>query len=128
MVEVKKRKTGGVPNLTCFDIYITRGDSAYLDFDLVDATGEPITLDAGDEIRCEVRESGNGGKLFFEGLIENNSCWHIRPEDTEDATKSKYVYDIQIEYANGDVITFVPLSDFVLLEESTLIEDGGEGA
>lgn len=108
-------------------ISLTRGDSAYINFTLTNDDGEPITLTGGDHIRCQVRTEPVVGQLLFEGLVNystanNTITWHIRPQDTATAEIGTYYWDAQIEYANGDVYTFVDVSEFTLLPEVTLNE------
>ena len=121
MIVVKKRKVRD-PNLECWDIYLTRGDSGYIDFDLVDEAGNPIVVDENATVRCHVRKAPNGGDLLFDGQIEivdNKATWHIVPENTKTAELDDYFWDAQIEYPNGDVFTFIPSSYFKLMPEVT---------
>lgn len=121
MIVVKKRKVRD-PNLECWDIYLTRGDSGYIDFDLVDEAGKPIDIGENATVRCHVRKAPNGGDLLFEGQIEivdNKATWHIVPENTKAAELDNYFWDAQIEYSNGDVFTFIPSSYFKLMPEVT---------
>jgi len=69
------------------NISITRGDSAYIQFNLKDASGNRVVLTNMDVVRCQVRDDKIDGELVFEGTIEreyvnNTITWHIRPEDT----------------------------------------------
>lgn len=111
------------------NISITRGDSAYIDFFVPSILGEPAEISANDTIRCQVRKSPVTGstvpELVFDGHIsynaeKNSIIWHIRPADTSNLQAGTYVWDAQIEYANGDVYTFVNVSDFTVLPEVTL--------
>ena len=131
MIEVKKRKTSSIPVMTCFDVYVTRGDSAYLDIDLKDGSGQPLILGDEDVVRCQVRNVPNTGKLLFEGhLVKNEGSsytWQIRPEDTKDAPADNYVWDAEVEYYTGEIFTFIPAqSKFVILPEVTYDEENDE--
>lgn len=121
MIVVKTRKSKD-PTLTCWDIYLTRGDSGYIDFDLVDEAGNPIDIGENAIVRCHVRKAPNGGDLLFEGQIEvvdNKATWHIVPDNTKNAELDEYFWDAQLECSNGDVFTFVPVSSFKLMPEVT---------
>lgn len=116
-------------NIDKTNISITRGDSAYLEFFVPSVLGEPATITANDRIRCQVRKAPITGstvpELVFDGDIsyqaeKNSIVWHIRPSDTGSLDTGTYYWDAQIEYANGDVTTFVGVSDFVVLPEVTL--------
>ena len=107
------------------NIAITRGDSAYIQFNITDMSGNPITLTENDIVRSQVRKKPNDGDLIIDGDIirnnlENTIIWHIRPEDTKDCEVGNYYWDAQVEYPNGDIFTFVPVSKFRLLSEVTL--------
>lgn len=67
------------------DIYLTRSDTAYISFNLINDVGDPVELSAGDVVRAQVRDKEIGGSLIFEGevgLEGDELIWHIRPEDT----------------------------------------------
>ena len=129
MLYVKKRKeVRGDVVITCYDVYITRGDSGYLDITMTDKDGNPIELTSEDSVRCQVRDSDQDtAQLIFEGKIEVNSegvhMLHVYPEDTADVELGNYVYDIEVDTAGGDVFTIIPLSYFILLPESTRKEE-----
>ena len=108
------------------EISITRGDSAYIEFSIKDSSGQAITLVANDRVRCQVRDAEVDGNLLFEGLIQyqdNHVIWKIRPADTADEKVGTYYWDAQVEFANGDIFTFVDVSKFIILPEITVLED-----
>ena len=110
-------------NIKCKDIYITRGDSAYLAIKVTDKSGNSLNLTENDTINCQVRVDEEAEQVLFTAQLihreDGSVIWWIRPENTRSLEVAEYVYDIQIELANGDVFTFVPLSKFILLPEST---------
>lgn len=127
MIDIRKRKSH-VPNLVFWDIFITRGDSGYIDFDLTNEDGSPIDLENA-VVRCQVREAPNDGVLLFDGIVEidgTKATWHIVPENTKTAPHDDYYWDVQVEYANGDVFTFVPYSYFKIMPEVTKRAEGGD--
>ena len=109
--------------IKCSDIYITRGDSAYLLLEPTDKSGNKITVTSTDMMNCQVRVDEDSSDILFSADIlireDGSVIWWIRPENTRQLDVKDYVYDIQIELPNGDVFTFIPLSKFILLPEST---------
>lgn len=104
-------------------IELTRGDTAYLDFEIIDDNGNEFLLGENDIVKCQVRENvADDSPLLFEGVMEyadGKASMHIRPEDTEGKEVKTYVYDVEVEMENGDVFTFIPVSNFTLTDEST---------
>lgn len=105
------------------NISITRGDTGYFSFTLKDKAGEEISLSDVSEVRCQVRKCVDG-ELLFEGAItldyeSNTAIWHIQPSDTNDLTPARYYYDAQVTFPNGDIYTFIKLSDFEVLPDIT---------
>lgn len=107
---------------TYWDIELTKGDSAYITVTLTDLQEQGITLREDDVVRCQVR--AEQGTLIIDGEAEKTEdgglVWRIAPEDTKGIDPGEYVWDMQLELPDSDdVFTFVPLSNFELLEEST---------
>lgn len=104
-----------------YDIQLTRGDSAYITLGITDNSGAPIEITGNDVIRCQVREAPNGGTVIFSGVIERDDeiVWHIRPVDTAAVAAKDYYWDAEIEFSNGDIFSFVPVSKFTVLPEVT---------
>lgn len=104
------------------EISLTRGDSAYITFNITDGAGQVITIGENDLIRCQVRAKPNGGELLFEGTIEideDGIVWHILPENTRELDVGDYYWDAQLELENGDVFSFIPVSLFQVIDEVT---------
>lgn len=112
------------------NISLTRGDSAYITLSVTDGSGTPIELNENDTIRVQVREEPNGGTLIFEGNLifdDDGITWYIRPEDTEAREVKVYYWDAQVEFSNGDIFTFIPVSKFTILSEVTEEVDENDG-
>ena len=105
------------------NITITRGDSAYITIKITDSNGNPYTPGPEDKIRAQVRQDVSSTKVLFESSIPQDTLiWHIKPEDTAQAQMGKaYVYDMEIETAEGDGFTFIPLSNFTINKEVTRV-------
>ena len=103
------------------NIALTRGDSAYITLYV-----EGIEPTESDVVRCQVRKTPNGGELLISAVAtrtEDGYEWYIRPEDTAELTPGTYVWDAQIEIVeSGDIFTFVPVSDFVVMDEVTEVD------
>lgn len=109
------------------NIYLTRGDSAYIPFTLTYANGQKYNFDENDKVRIQVRYKPNNGELAFEGDVyireDGSIMWHIHPDDTKRLSVDRdYYYDAQIEVSNGDVFTFVKSSLLRLMDEVTYDE------
>ena len=115
-------------------ILLTRCDSAYIEFQLVDESNQPWQFDANTNIHMQVREIENDDmetSLLFEGNAETETdeqnikhyYWHIVPANTQRSKPdASYVWDAQIEFANGDTYTFIESSKFKIKPEVTLRE------
>ena len=51
------------------NIYLTRGDSAYITLSVTDGFKNPLELSPSDIIRLQVRDKPNIGNLLFQGEI-----------------------------------------------------------
>ena len=72
--------------------------------DTVTMTVKKTVLDAAPRVQL----TSPGGEVL-----------HIKPEDTKEMAFGKYVYDIQITMADGDVYTIIPPATFDLQKEVT---------
>lgn len=106
-----------------FDIWLTKGDSAYISLTPKDKAGVPLELTENDRVRCQVRKDDDGGELVIEGNIirdGNKFTWYLRPDDTKSLEVGTYYWDAQVEIAEPhDVFTFTPVSEFNVMKEVT---------
>ena len=94
------------------NMIMTKGDSESLTVKAQDIYGNPVLLGPGDIVYFTVKiDPAKIGKSFqkivtefFDGLAEI----HIRPEDTKNLKPGPYYYDIQVNFANGEVKTIIP--------------------
>lgn len=103
-----------------FNITMTRGDTFARTLVLT-KNGEPYVPQEGDVIRfamAKVYKGKTGYELLIEKTIDNSTLlWKLDPEDTADLDYGKYVYDLQMTYADGTVETFANKKQFALTEE-----------
>ena len=88
-----------------------RGDSETLTVLARDkATKAPTALVAGDTVRMTVRRS-EGARISLQkvvtAFVDGKALIQILPADTSGLTPGRYVYDIEVTFASGEVKTSV---------------------
>lgn len=99
-------------------IEMTRGDSVYIDLSLTYSDGTEYVPTDGDSIRFAMKRdyTSIAPKLTINIPIDTLEL-HIRPEDTKNLNFGKYVYDIELTNAYGDVDTFIAEATIELCKE-----------
>lgn len=103
------------------ELQLTRGDTLHLPIAVEMDGGPEEGLGPDDSATMTVRASAaEGSEILLQKQAQEGTI-HIAPEDTSGlafGSIKRYVYDIEIRFANGDVYTIGP-SRFVLLPEVT---------
>ena len=99
-------------------IYLTKGDTFKATISIKDANGDEYVPEAEDVIRFAMKTNYSDNWVLIEKVIPHDTMLlQLNPEDTKDLDVRKYVYDVQITFANGDVDTFIDRAVLVLTEE-----------
>lgn len=106
------------------DIYLRHGDSFYVALSILTPEGETYLPGEGDVLHTQCR-SEDQSQLLWDCVIPGDTLqFRIAPEYSRDKDcKTKWFYDVQIEFANGDIQTVIPKSRVVLLPEITLKDE-----
>ena len=100
-------------------IALTRGDSCYVQLQILDPDEQPHQLQENEVVSCFFRTEPNIGQLLFRGTIMRNVneeiqdkngivLLYIKPEDTRLQQVRKYFWDAQVSYTDSDdVFTFM---------------------
>lgn len=107
-------------------IKLTRGDTFRVRVE-IKAKGEPYTPQEGDSVRFAVKKDEFTGRQYKE-LIDvdplilkdipiDTLILQLDPEDTKDLPFGKYLYDVELTKADGDVDTFIKEQEFILTTE-----------
>lgn len=100
-------------------IALTRGDSCYVQLQILDPDEQVHQLQENEVVSCFFRTAPNTGQLLFRGTIMRNVneeiqdkngivLLYIKPEDTRLQAVRKYYWDAQISYTDSDdVFTFM---------------------
>lgn len=98
-------------------ITLTKGDSFYCHIELTKG-GEPYAPEQADVVRFGLKKSFTDSEALVSKVIPNDTLiLYLSPEDTKTLAIGKYVYDLEVTYANGDVDTPVNQADFNLVPE-----------
>lgn len=82
---------------------------------------EPYTILPTDTLEFSVKKNVKDSEPLIHKLVYGDNPFHILPADTKDLSFGRYVYDIQLTTADGDVYTVTALEPptFELLKEVT---------
>ena len=99
-------------------ITLTKGDTLKVAVEIIDATGQPYLPQPGDVVRFAMKQDYSDSAPLVEKTIPNDTqLLTLASDDTHSLEAGRYVYDIQITYANGDVDTFIDRGTITLTEE-----------
>lgn len=101
-------------------IELTRGDTARLSVSIQnDLTGEDYTVSSTDTLRFTIKKTVNDPTPYVTKEVKGSTQFDIRPSDTRDLPYGKYVYDVELTTASGDVYTVIVPTAFKILKEVT---------
>lgn len=100
-------------------IELTRGDTARLSVDVTDDDGELYEVQSHDTLTLSIKKKVKDSEALVSKTIIGSTTFHIEPKDTSGLPFGKYVYDVQITTAEGDVYTVITPSEFKIAEEVT---------
>lgn len=95
------------------DIKIIRGDTSRFEVDIFNQNNEPYELQEGDKLVFTVKKNVSTKCIALQKQI-TGATFTITHDDTKNMAYGKYVYDVQLTQANGDVTTVIPPSLFYL--------------
>ena len=99
------------------EIELTRGDTAIIDFKLLDIDGNLVDLsDFEGELVFTVKSGVYTNKKSISKEIVDGVLY-LEPGDTEDLSYGKYVYDVQLKLPNGHTGTVIPPHTLKILSE-----------
>ena len=91
------------------DIYLTRGDSLYCTVHLVDDDGNEYVPEEGARLRFAVKKDySDNVKLIEKEIPTDTMVLYLTPADTKELPFGRYVFDVEITLADGDVFTVIP--------------------
>lgn len=96
------------------NIRLTRGDSLYVQISLM-KDGETYTPEEGDVIRFAMKKHYLDSEALVTKTVPTDTMiLHLEPSDTKELDFGKYVYDLEITFADGDVDTFINEAEFTI--------------
>lgn len=99
-------------------ITMTRGDTFKAYINITDEQGNPYQPSIDDRVRFAAKQSYRDTEpVILKEIPITTLLLQLDPEDTKHLSFGNYVYDIQLTKKNGDVDTFITMSQLVLTEE-----------
>ena len=102
-------------------IELTRGDTARLSVDTTyidsDEKEYPYLMAEGDTLVFSIKKNVKDFKSCVEKKAINGNEFHLKPEDTAKLAFGKYVYDVELQTADGERYTIIEKTTFKICEE-----------
>lgn len=99
------------------DISIIRGDSATINLTIKDkVANQEYILNQDDKVRFSVKKDISDDEIVIQKEFSNNQIF-LTHDDTKDLSFGEYVYDIELEFQDGQRDTIIPPSKFIILAE-----------
>jgi hypothetical protein len=103
------------------EIYITKGDTGRFNVAIKYKNGAIYRPQKGEVLTFTVKKSITDAVPVIQKKITNytegeTTQFVILPADTEGLKVGKYIYDIEMQLANGDINTIITPHDFNILE------------
>ena len=100
------------------NITLTKGDTFKATIVMRKKNGLPYSPEDGDVVKFKMKKDYSDANLLIEKTIPNSSLLlHLEPADTGSLDVGKYVFDIELTYAGGDVDTFIDRGTLELTQE-----------
>ena len=99
-------------------ITLTRGDSFYANVSIKNPDKSTYIPQEGDSVRFALKKRYTDPEpLIVKNIPTDSLLLVLVPDDTKELPFGKYVYDIELTKANGDVDTFIYEETFEIAKE-----------
>ena len=88
------------------NISLTRGDTAIIELDIT-INNQPYIFSDADKIIFSVKQSYDDADYILQRQLTSKYIT-LNHEDTKSLEAGTYVYDVQISFADGQVVTYGP--------------------
>lgn len=100
-------------------IYLTRGDTAYLNVDVTKQDGSKYVMRMGDKLTLSLKKNIDDTDYALHKELVGATKFTIFPDDTKPLEYGKYFFDVQLNTLEGEVFTIISKSNFYIREEVT---------
>lgn len=100
-------------------IYLTRGDTAYLNIDITYDDGRTYGVKVDDVLTLSLKRNIADIEYAVQKSISGSNRFILTPDDTKHLEYGKYLFDVQLVTAAGEVFTIISKSNFYIQEEVT---------
>lgn len=104
-------------------VSMSRGDTVYLNVEILDAEGEPYTLKEGDKLYFAAKKKATDRDYAIPPKLLNGTLLELTSSDTYDLDFGSYLYDIQLRTADGRSNTIIKPSPLIIEETVTAYGD-----
>ena len=101
-------------------ISMTRGDTAKFTVPIKDQLNDQTyEIKATDKLKFTIKKKVTDETTLISKEVTGDNNFQLNPEDTNDLSYGKYVYDVQLTNEFGEVYTVIEPTTFELLSEVT---------
>ena len=106
-------------------IYLTRGDTAFIEISITDEHGDPYEYKEGDHVYFRLKQSSTAKVIIIEKEINlETGQLLIEPDDTKDLKFMVYRYEVELVTVEGYHFTVIEDSPFEIGPELEVHADG----
>lgn len=99
-------------------ICLTRGDTARLEISITnDVDGLEYSIEETDTLTLTAKKSISDKAPSIQLTVTGGNIFNIKPSDTKHLSFGKYIYDVELQTAAGDVYTIIEPTVFELTKE-----------
>lgn len=100
-------------------ITLTRGDSALLKLKLRDNQNKVYTLAPMDTATLTIKENIDSPDIILAITADKNAQFEFTPKNTANLACGKYVYDVQVNLADGSIYTVINPAQLIITKGVT---------
>lgn len=104
-------------------INMSRGDTVYLNVEILDAEGNPYVLKEGDKLFFSAKKKATDQDYAIPPKLLNGTLLELISSDTYDLKFGDYLYDIQLITAEGRSNTIIKPSPLIIDDTITAYGD-----
>lgn len=100
-------------------IYLTRGDTAYLNVAITNQDGTAYVPRTIDTLTLTLKKNIADTVPALQKIADYSARFTLLPDDTRALDYGKYLFDVQLETAESEIFTVISKSNFYITEEVT---------